>query len=275
MTQTSRWPGIVSLVFGALLLVGVAQSCLAHTEFVSYHPFNVAWIAIAIGLATLTLLANRAELDVRAVAPYLGFGGIGCVIAFVLQGIVNPMITRWIEPPPFGAGSYLLLGIGAAVCQTIGKWGAVQGLDLMLRPTSPRAVLALGLGVGLGFAGTEIVVIGQQTIGAETALAPPALLSLWERASAGGFHVYSGALVAIGVVRRKLGWIALVVLLHSLLDWLAGAVGANLVPLPLPAIEGIFLLVAIATWAIYLRAKDGLEPWMIRGDRSSRASARA
>jgi hypothetical protein len=274
VTRDSRWPRIVSIVFGALLLVGVAQSCLAHWEFVSDHPFNVGWIAIAIALATLTLLANRAEIDLRMIAPYLGFGGIGCVIAFVLQGIVNPMVARAVGSPPLGAGSFLLLGVGAAVCQTIGKWGAIQGLDLLLRPTSPRAVLALGLGVGLGFAGTEIVVIGQQTIGSEAALAPPALLSLWERASAGGFHVYSGALVAIGVVRRKLGWIALVIVLHSLLDWLAGAVGAGLVPLPLPAIESIFLAVAIATWAIYLRAKNGLEPWMVRGDRSSLASAR-
>jgi hypothetical protein len=230
VTRPSRWPAIVSIVFGALLLVGIAQSCLAHASFVSDHPFNVGWIAIATALATLTLLANRAEIDLHAIAPYLGFGGIGCVL--------------------------------------------VQGLDLLLRPTSPRAVLALGLGVGLGFAGTEIVVIGQQTIGSESALTPPALLSLWERASAGGFHVYSGALIAIGVVRRKLGWIAVVVLLHSLLDWLAGAVGAGLVPLPLPAIETVFLLVAIATWAIYLRAKQGLEPWMVRGDRASLASAR-
>jgi hypothetical protein len=274
LTRHSRWPGILSIVFGALLLVGVAQSCLAHLDFVSDHPFNVGWIALAIALATLTLLANRAEIDLRAIAPYLGFGGIGCVVAFALQGIVNPMLARWVGPPPLGGGAYLLLGIGAAVCQTIGKWGAVQGLDLLLRPSSPRAVLALGLGVGLGFAGTEIVVIGQQTIGSETALSPPALLSLWERASAGGFHVYSGALVAIGVVRRKVGWIALVVLLHSLLDWLAGAVGAGLVPLPLPVIESVFLAVAVATWAIYLRAKNGLEPWMVRGDRASLASAR-
>jgi hypothetical protein len=274
VTPPSRWPGIVSIVFGALLLVGIAQSCLAHASFVSDHPFNVGWIAIAIALATLTLLANRAEIDLRAIAPYLGFGGIGCVLAFVLQGIVNPLLARSVGPAPLGAGSFLLLGIGAAVCQTLGKWGVVQGLDLLLRPTSPRAVLALGLGVGLGFAGTEIVVIGQQTIGSEAALTPPALLSLWERASAGGFHVYSGALIAIGVVRRKLAWIAVVVLLHSLLDGLAGAVGAGLVPLPLPAIETVFLLVAIASWAIYLRAKQGLEPWMVRGDRASLTSAR-
>ena len=263
-----RWPGVVSLVVAALFVIGVVQSGLAHPGFVAAHPFNVAWIATAVALATATFFLHRIappdrpRIALGAAARFAGFGAIGCVLAFTLQGIVNPALARLLGPGAPGIPGYVLLGIGAALCQTAGKWGAIAALHRVLRPASPHDLIALGLGVGLGFAAAEIVVTGQHPLAREAVLVPPAFWSLFERATAAGFHVFSGVLLAVGVEQglRGIPWITAVVLLHSLLDGLAGAAGTGLVPLSLPVLELIFLVVAIDTWLLSLLATRPLPP---------------
>ena len=215
-------PPIISGFFALLLVVGIGQSWAAHSAFVAQHPFNLAWIFLSALLAGLWLLVNRES--VRPLGPSRGFGyGVaGCLLAFIIQGAVNGGLLDLLGHDGPGLAGYLLLGAGAGLCQLFGKW---LGLFVLLHQAQVRnrvEVIALGLGVGLGFALAEIVVIGQGMIARLTALDPPALLSLLERFSAGGFHVYSGALIAIAIVTRRLHWILWVFLLHTLVDWLAG-----------------------------------------------------
>ena len=250
-------PPIISGFFALLLVVGIGQSWAAHSAFVAQHPFNLAWIFLSALLAGLWLLVNRES--VRPLGPSRGFGyGVaGCLLAFIIQGAVNGGLLDLLGHDGPGLAGYLLLGAGAGLCQLFGKW---LGLFVLLHQAQVRnrvEVIALGLGVGLGFALAEIVVIGQGMIARLTALDPPALLSLLERFSAGGFHAYSGALIAIAIVTRRLHWILWVFLLHTLVDWLAGAQG-HAMQLPEIGLEVIFLVVAGIVFFLYDRARHTL-----------------
>ncbi|MEE3326704.1 MAG: hypothetical protein VX252_05190, partial [Myxococcota bacterium] len=200
---------------------------------------------------------NRESVHLLGPSRGFGYGVAGCFLAFIIQGSVNGGLLDLFAHHGPGIAGYLLLGAGAGICQLFGKW---LGLFVLLHQAhvSDRVeVIALGLGVGLGFALAEIVVIGQGMIVRLAALDPPALLSLLERFSAGGFHVYSGALIAIAIVTRRLHWILWVFILHTLVDWLAGAQG-HAMHLPVIGLEVIFLIVAGIVFFLYDRARHTL-----------------
>ena len=208
-------------------------------------------------LVCFWLLANRES--VRPLGPSRGFGyGVaGCLLGFTIQGVVNGALLGLLGHDGPGLAGYFLLGAGAGICQVFGKG---LGLFVLLRQARVRErieVIALGLGVGLGFAVAEIVVLGQEMISHRAPLDPPALFSLLERFSAGGFHVYSGALIAIAIVTRRLHWIFWVFLLHTLVDWLAGAQG-HAMHVPEIGLEVVFLIVAGMTFFLYDRARRTL-----------------
>ncbi|MCH2171883.1 hypothetical protein MK489_13950 [Myxococcota bacterium] len=257
MKGSSRMPFLVSLGFGLLLAVAIVQSYLAKPEFVSAHPFNVAWIFLSILLTCSWVAINREAVGATDVARGVGFGIASCLFAFFLQQIVNGDVFRRVAGNDPDFGGYFLLGLGAAVCQVFGKWAA---LLLVLRRSQGRArhdIISMGLGVGLGFAMAEIVVIGQGLIARSAALTPPALLSLMERFSAGGFHVYSGAAIAIAIATRRIRWIVGILMLHTVADGLAGAQGHVMHQSQL-ILEFVFLILTGVSWWLYDRARRTL-----------------
>lgn len=248
---------IASWFFGILLLVGIFQSCVARPEFVSAHPFNVAWIFFSAFLAGSWIGINRESVGATRIARGLGFGIAGCLLAFSLQGFVNGDVLRRFTGSEPGLGGYFLLAAGAAICQVFGKWVALLVVLQGAHRRSAPEIIALGLGVGLGFAAAEIVVIGQGMIARSVVLDPPAFLSLMERFSAGGFHVYSGALIAISVATRRLGWVVAVFALHSVADWFAGAQGHAMHQSQI-LLELFFLVLTGISWWLYDRARRTL-----------------
>lgn len=256
---------LASWLAGTLVATGLVLTIARQWAFVAAHPGTLVWIAggLAAGLALFAANGVRIGLG-TPVAPWLGAGVLALTIGFTLQNLLNGALLRAL-PAPHGAGDALLLGLGAAVCQTAGKLAAIA---LVLRthpPRGPRDVLAAGLAVGLGFGLTEVIVIGQSTIarGADPGLLP--WMGIWERASAVAFHTYSGSLLALGLRRRRWQPIAVVLVVHTAMDGLAGATGAGIVPLPLLAVEAAFSLGALAVWAAHRRAgaralADGA-PW--------------
>jgi hypothetical protein len=253
---TTRWASLVSLGACGLLLAGIVQASRAHPAFVSSHPFNLLWLVFAAALATATLLAGRAAVAPRLVAPFVGFGVIGCLAAHLVQGIAHPLLASAFDPSRAGAAESLLLGFADAAFQTSIKWGAIAWLLRRSRATARRDALAVGLAVGLGFAWAELATAGQRLIVAETPIVPPALLSLWERTCWSGFHVFSGGMIAVAVVQGWIAWVEVAVVLHAALAAIAtprrigesapgDALGATLVT-----------AVAVATWLLWLRAKE-------------------
>jgi hypothetical protein len=136
----------------------------------------------------------------------------------------------------------------------LGKGVAIGLLIWKLQPRGLCEILEIGLAVGLGFGLAEVLLIADQIVVQERAIT--SLLGVVERASAQGFHIYSGALIAVGIGFRKWWPIAFVLVFHTLLDGLAGGLVKGI---PILGLEGVFAGIALATWVCYLAVKDGAE----------------
>jgi hypothetical protein len=249
--QVPRGWRLASAVLGVLVAAGLAITVGRNGAFVAAHPGTLVWIAggLAAGLALFRVNGVGVTLAGGA-APYLGAGVLAITVGFALQRLVNGALVHAL---PHGLGSAFLLGFGAALCQTAGKFA---GIALVLRTRPPggaRDVLAVGLAVGLGFGLTEVVSIGQGAIAhhAEMGLLP--WEGIWERAAAVAFHTYSGSLLALALRRRAWRPLALVLAVHTLDDGLAGAVGDGLVVVPVVLLETVFTVAAAITWLAHRR----------------------
>lgn len=242
-----------SLVAGLLVASGLVLAVARHLTFVAAHPGMLVWIAGGGGAGLALFGANRVGIPLRGpVAALLGAGVLALTLGFALQNLLNGALVR-ILPAPHGPGAVLLLGLGAALCQTAGKLAAIALVLRTRPPRGPRDVLAAGLAVGLGFGLTEVAVLGQSAIAQQ---ADPGLLpwtGIWERAVAVAFHTYSASLLALALRRRAWQPLAVVLGVHTATDGLAGAIGARLVALPLLAVEAAFTLGALVTWAAHRR----------------------
>lgn len=251
-SRDSRLDLAVAAVALVLVAGGLVRAVLTHREFVAQNPQNLAWIALSLAVGAATFLVNGEGVRLRArTLLWAGYGTFAMLAGFNLQGIVNGSIAHVVPLASRGLVAYLVLGIGAGLCQTVGKWLLVAVLDRVHRPTLKRDVLAAGLAVGLGFGLSEVVFIGSRAIDAGTAVQGLGLLGVWERASAVFFHVYTGGLIAIALALRSALPIVLVVAIHSVDDWVAGASNAQLLGVPLVAVEVFFTAAALATWALF------------------------
>ena len=183
--------------------------------------------------------------------PLASYGLAAASVGFGAQMIVNGPLVLWWGKDQLSWAHYLILGPVCAVAQTLGKIAAVW-LLLKIRPAgSPRICARYGLLVGLGFTLTEIAFL---YFPAAWRQIPLGYLSLWERISVSGFHIYSAGLAALALALGRRGrWLILfVVAIHSLMDSIAPA-GMSL-GWPLYGLEAFISALAIMTWGVFLFA---------------------
>lgn len=245
---------VVAVVALLLSVGGFVRVAIAHRDFVAAHPQNLAWVALSLLLGGATFLANGhvALRDRRLV--WAGYGLFAMLAGFNLQGLVNGSIARAFPPAERGLLVYLALGIGAGACQTFGKWLMVRVIDRVHAPTGRVAVVAAGLAVGLGFGLGEVLFIGGQILQSGTAISGIGAIGIWERTSAVGFHIYSSGLIAIGIALGRWWPILFVLALHSVEDWLAGAVGSGVLRVDHVALETFYSVATISVWVLFRRA---------------------
>jgi hypothetical protein len=248
----------IDLVVAALAVLlsvgGFARVAVAQRAFLAEQPQDLLWVGLALlgGGATFFLngyvpLSGRTWL-------WAGYGTFAMLAGFNLQGLVNGGIVRATPPDAHGLGFFLALGAGAGFCQTLGKWLMIRVLNRVHQPTARVDVLAAGLAVGLGFGLSEVLFIGAQLIHAGTAIQGIGAIGIWERCAAVGFHVFSSGLLAIGLARGT-WWPLLVVLaVHTLEDFLAGALGGRVIVLPSVAVEILYSMATIALCLAFRRA---------------------
>jgi len=145
---------------------------------------------------------------------------LAAIVGFAIQDAINgPLVRYWRTGP--GWVHHVVLGPIAAVAQTLGKCFALGSLFDMRPQATASARLRLGLLVGPGFAVYEISLIYFNMASLQTAVVGYG--GLCERASASGFHIYSGGLLALALSRGHYWPLVLVVTLHAWNDFLAGA----------------------------------------------------
>lgn len=240
----------------ALLLVGggLVHACVTHRAFVAQNPQNLAWIALSLVAGGATFFVNGIVGLRSRVLLWAGYGTFAMLAGFNVQALVNGSIARAIPPAERGLLAFLALGVGAGVCQTLGKGVLLSILKRIHHPERGADLLVMGLAVGLGFGLSEVAFIGTRVIETETPISGLGLPGIWERASAVGFHVYSAGLVAVAFALRRAWPVVLVLVVHSLSDWLAGAVGGRVLALSVVVLEGIYTALAVGTWLAFRRA---------------------
>lgn len=248
-------------IFGlalALSVGGLARVAVAQRAFLAEHPQNVLWIVLALVAGGATFLANGVvRLDLRSVL-WAGYGTFAMLAGFNVQGLLNGGLLRTTPPDQRGLALSLALGAGAALSQTLGKWLLIRLVNRIHRPRARVDVLAAGLAVGLGFGLSEVLFIGTQVIQAGSAITGLGVIGIWERCAAVGFHVYSAGLLALGIALGASWPLLLVLLAHTLDDFLAGAAGTGQLAIPAVALEAVFSAVAVALWAVFRRSAPTL-----------------
>jgi len=244
------------ITFLLWICVGVLLACLtapiiAHPSYFARNPLPIFWF-LSVNLAAIGMIRlNRCFVwsDYRLIT-LASYGAVAVSAGFGIQALINgPLILWW------GAGNlswmhYIVLASVGAAAQTFGKGVAIL-LLLKVRPaTTPREHARYGLLIGLGFTILEISVICY--LPAAWAQARLGYVSVWERVSASMFHIYSGGLVALALWAKRYRLIALVLAIHALMDWIAGAGGW--LRLSLWSMETIFLVCAAFTWLAFLLA---------------------
>src|SRR6185503_7158709 len=134
MTGLSAWR-MVSAAAGVLVAFGLVLTATRHAAFLAEHPGPLVWIAGGLVAGLAAFRANRIGMPLAGpVATWLGAGVLAVVIGFGLQNVVNGNLMR-VLPVPLDAQAVVILAVGAAVCQTIGKAAAIA---LVLWTDPPR-----------------------------------------------------------------------------------------------------------------------------------------
>lgn len=246
---------VVTAIIWSLLLAGMVTLLVSHRSYVASYPLILPWIVLSLAVGIGLFFLNFAGIRFRGpVFALLGYGVFAALGAFVLQSVVNGSLAGALGESARTSWGALALGFGSGFCQTLGKGIAI---GLIIRGFKARAlkdVLEIGLAVGLGFGLAEVVLLAEQAIAHPSPITN--LLGVVERGSAQCFHIYSGALVALGIGYRKWWMIAFVLVAHTVIDGLAGGLvpGGSILWL-----EIAFALIALATWGCYLVAKRGLQ----------------
>ena len=242
------WISILAAVamLSALIVIAAPRSAYLRTS-----PLWLASMALSILAGFALVFPNMAGIRLQVVLKSTGYGAAATLLAFSLQSVLNGSLVELLGPSsitkPIPA---MILGFGAALCQTLGKYAAIQLGTLGSRFRSePSLCLPIGLGVGLGFGICETFLLAIQQI--LTSVPVESLVGVLERSSANGFHIYSTGLIAAGLALRSAIPIVLVLAIHTAMDGFSTAFGYRV---SLPVSESIFLLLAIVTWGCWIVA---------------------
>lgn len=241
------FPPRISLALTVLLLAGTLFIGVTHSLNLIKFPLVAAWLILSVLGGVGLIWLNGTGLTLRQAWPWFGFGVLATVAGFSLQSVVNGMLVSRLGDPTIPLHA-LLLGFGSGFCQTLGKlalfWIAWRWFGASAKP---GVALAAGLGVGLGFGITEVLFIGWQLI--LTAAPVDSLLGVLERIIAVGFHLFSGGLIAVAFLHRTWWPVALILLIHTLMDTASVALAHVLSILWL---EGIFFILAAIVYVVWL-----------------------
>lgn len=232
-----------------LLVVFVVAPIIAHPLWFSHNLTDIVWWGLAVMTAIGMIRLNKlfAWSNYRDIS-LASFGILATGIGFPIQGLINgPLMLWWGNN--LGWPHHAVLGSVAAAAQTFGKWFALSVLLKVRRSPLPSEFLRCGLWVGLGFTVLEITMLYFRVAWAQISVD---YLAIWERASASMFHIYSAGLIAAAMRSRRYQLILLVVGIHALMDFLAGAGGT--LGISTFGLEGIFSVLAIFVWLIFLFA---------------------
>jgi len=237
-------PEWCSAILSLALLAGFGITSASHGSYLAAHPVFLPWVFLSCAASAGLLYLNGRGIELLFASRWLGFGILATVAAFALQAQINGAIVKWCGPSAIHqAIPSLLLGFGAALCQTLGKAAAVFCVLQWMKNRTPIRALAAGLGVGLGFAVAEILFISLQMLLGNVNLT--SLAGVVERAIAGGFHIYSGGLLACAFFQRSLLLLAIVLAAHTAMDSFATAFAPQA---GVWVSEGFFLILAVITW---------------------------
>lgn len=218
-------------------------------------------LASLVGGAFTVLPAGIASPWSSATWSRVGHGTLALLAGFQLQSLLNGGLAHLVPAPARGLAFDVGLGVGAGLSQTAGKALVLAWLARLFRGRRGPEVLRDGLAVGLGFGLAEIVFIATRLVPQAEPMPLFAPIAIWERLGAVGFHVYSAGLVAIAIRARAAVPAVAVVLLHSFSDTLAGPIGHTVLGLPVVALEGLFTVTTLVTWALFrVRAGPALAP---------------
>jgi hypothetical protein len=242
---------------------------IAHPSWFAREPTDLVWLLSAMLVALAIVRFNRwfAWADYRQLS-LASFGVLAALAGLGIQTLINGPLALWWGKTLTLSHCLVLAPVGAAA-QTLGKCFGLF-LLLKLRPPLSRAqCLRYGLLVGLGFTILEITVLYFRVAWAQEVMS---YLSVWERASASMFHIYSAGLIVVALRSRRYWPILLVVGIHALMDALAGAGG--MLGFSLYALESIFSASAMVVWVAFLLASRAVGPAVLSGKEIQDAPAR-
>jgi hypothetical protein len=253
IANSPRANAILTGCLGGVLVEQLVRTAIDNRRTIAAHPRVLAWMGLTTVIGTSLFYLNGRAIKLRGTAlSCLGYGAAGTLFGFAVQRSVNGALDRALGPAAHGVAGSLLLGLGAAACQTLGKTVAALKFRDVFANDRNRG-LAVGLSIGLGFGLAELIIL---SINAIPNAAYVDIMGGVERCSAMGFHIYSGGLVGLAFIEKKYGLIGLVVILHTLMDGLGPLLaGYNLV-----LAECLFIVVAAITWYIWrIRSKKVAE----------------
>jgi hypothetical protein len=248
-----RANAILTGCVGGLLVEQLVRTALNNRRTIMAHPQILAWMGLSTAIGTSLLYLNGRGIKLRGtVLSCLGYGAAGTLFGFAVQRSVNGPLDRALGPAAHSVAGSLLLGLGAAGSQTLGKTVMALKFRKVFAEDRNRG-LAVGLSIGLGFGLAELIII---SINAIPNAAYVNLMGGVERCSAMGFHIYSGGLIGLAFIEKKYGLIGLVVILHTIMDGL----GPLLAAYNLLLAELLFIVGAAIVWYIWrIRSKKGAE----------------
>jgi len=209
----------------------------------------IFWYLLSIisSLAVFSLILLKFKLNIKDIYVSMSYGILACFIGFGLQQIFNGIPILIIKMENVKWYYHIYFGAMAGVCQSFGKFVVI--LLLMKLCEKKNTILKLGLLVGLGFTISEISVITLTMIFKKVSFSL-SYLSVFERTSASIFHIYTGGLIAIGLIKQTNKYLVSVILIHWVLDFMAGAFQHFKISVYL--LEIIFFTISIFVFAIYV-----------------------
>ncbi len=210
---------------------------------------NLVWI-VGSALAGLSVFGlNGMGVRLRAAAPWLGYGIVAAYFGLAVEGGLNGALMRHFGRAP-GVVGYALVGIGAAFSQTFGKWLVLRFVERLGGLRSSSRVMVVGLAVGLGFGLAEVVILGEGRIARHVGIVGFPWAAIWENAAAVGLHMFSGAILAIGIYERRWLPLAVVLAVCAVDETMAGVFSGGGIAMP---VAGVFLTLLTAGLWLYCR----------------------
>lgn len=244
-TGVPRRYAIISACVCVLFLAELVNVGVANRNVIEPNPLVIPWFGLSAGIGTALLYLNGRGIGLRGpVMNYLGYGASGALGGFAIQQVVNGGLLRSLGPAAGGIPGAMLLGLGSAICQTLGKMAAVSRFRRYFKDNS-RLGMAVGLSVGLGFGLAELIILSLRVIPEAANITN--LYGVEERSAAIGFHIYSGGLLALAFMTKEWWIIAMVVMLHSISD----GMGLTLAHEHILAAELLFIVIAAINWYIW------------------------